>query len=217
MLLKMAPPRRVPPLPFRWQDFVYGAPGKCFAACVIMCCKYWIHYEPNLDIPLNLIDLEEKLGYSFYSRTGLYLSKLRRYLKKTQIREMDGERFDVGLTIEMRCPLNLEDLYPFFLEDPPIPIILVYDKSYTERNIRGDSHAVIVHSLDYEKEKIYVIDPIKRDLRDRYPYDFLRFKLGWEQIENLALIVAPLNTLNIITGRKVSILKQTKLTSMGVE
>ena len=210
----MKPPRSIPSLPFRWGDFVFGNPGKCFPACICMCSKYWTHYEPDLEIPLELNDLERELGDSFYSASGLSLERLKRQLRKTQIKELNGERFNIGLTIEARCPKNLEDLYPFFLEDPPIPLIFVFDQNFTERNRLGDPHAVILHHLDYETEKIYVIDPVKKDLKGTYPYDFNRFKLGWAKILNLTLAVAPLDRFIIMDGKEVRVYRQLKLTEV---
>lgn len=204
-------PSTLPPLPFDWRFFVFGSSGKCFPACLAMCSRYWRYYDPTLDIPESLEDFEASLGDSYYSSNGLSTERLKRALKRTEIHDLDGERINVGLTIEITCPKSLEELYPFFLEDPPIPIILSFDKAYTERNKSEDSHAVLVQSIDFKKEKIYVIDPIKEDLRAPFPYDFERFRLGWEVCENLAFLVAPLNKLILISGDEVKVIKQTTL------
>ena len=144
----MLPPPTIPPLPFNWRYFVFGKSGKCFPACLAMCGRYWRHYYPTLALPESLEDFEAALGDSYYSSNGLSIERLKQVLKKSEIHDLDGERINVGLTIEISCPESLEELYPFFLEDPPIPIILSFDKTYTERNKSEASHAVLVHSID---------------------------------------------------------------------
>lgn len=207
----MVPPPNVPPLPFNWRNFVPAFPPKCFPACIAMCNKYWLTHDSSLDIPSEIHELEKELGDSFYSKLGLSAERLRQAMKKKKIRDLDGERFEVGLTVEIRNPDSLESLYPFFLEDPPIPLIISFDKSFTEQGRPADPHAVIVYSINYKQEKINVIDPAKGDLKGAFPYDFFRFNLGWGRCENLTFIVAPLDTLKLISGQEVKVIRQTTL------
>lgn len=212
----MSLPSKTSSLPFRWSDFSFGKSGKCFPACVVMCNKYWNHYVPDLNLPLDIIELEETLGDTFYSKRGLNLEKLNRALGIKDLNEIDGERLNIGLTVEARTPRGLDVLYPFFQETPPIPLILLYDHNYMESNRQGNAHAVILHSIDYGKEKLYVIDPIKKDLRAPFPYDFNRFSLGWKKIENLTLIVAPLDKLTVLEGKQVARWEQKTLKEMVI-
>jgi len=208
----MAIPKDIPSLPFVWHDFEYGRPGDCFSACVIMCCRYWARRDPTLDLPLSRNALQERLGESYFSRSGLSVERIRQVLKKQEINDLDGERITFGLDMEIRTPTSIESLYPFLMIHPPIPIIISFDKQYTEKNVSSDKHAVILYSLDYEKELISIIDPVKRHLREPYSYEFRRFELGWALSDNLIFITTPLGKLDLITGKEVKVIKQAQLT-----
>ena len=208
----MSLPPRTSVLPFVWnRDFVYGEPGECFNACAVMGCKYWTKFRPDLDLPLTLHDLKERCGQSYLSKNGLSLEALRRALQKKEISDLDGERIKIGIDAEIMTLMNIEDLYPFFANDPPFFLILSFDKSYSERGLTQDPHAVVLSSIDYTREKINIIDPIKRNLNGPYTYDLDVFNRGWDRCDNLAFILAPLDTLKLISGEKVQVFKQTKL------
>lgn len=211
----MAIPREIPPLPFVWEDFEYGRPGDCFRACVIMCCRYWARIDPTLNLPLSKEALRERLGESFFSRSGLSVERIRQALKKQEIDELDGERITIGLDLELRTPDSIESLYPFLMVHPPIPIIISFDKQFAEKNVSSDQHAVILFSIDYERELISVIDPIKQYLQEPYAYEFRRFELGWEKSDNLIFISVPAGRLDLISGKEVKVIKQEKLTRYG--
>lgn len=208
----MPPPTRTPALPFVWKrDFVYGKPGLCFQACAVMACRYWGHRFPQFELPLSLEDLEEYTGYSYYSKAGLSLDALRRALHKDEVKELDGERIKVGLEAEIMTLEKIDDLCPFLAQDPPFFVVLAFDKGFAERGIQSDSHAVVLHSIDYVARKIFVIDPVKSGLTTPFPYDFDVFSKGWDLCDNLIFIFAPIDTLDLISGDEVKVITQTTL------
>jgi hypothetical protein len=207
----MIRPKVTPSLNFRWSDFVYGPPGICLPTCILMANKYWAKFEPDIEIPSELDEMNEKLNDIFYSKKGPSLEKLKKACGVINIKEIDGERWDVGVIIEFKCPESLDVLYTFFEETPPIPIILLYDHRFLIENRDGDLHAIIIERIDYEKGKIYVIDPVKKDLKEPFIYDIGRFTLAWKKGENSTFIVAPIGRLNILEGKEVKRWKQTTL------
>ncbi len=208
----MPPPDKTSSLSFVWRrDFVYGKPGLCFKACAVMACKYWDRYHPEFELPLSFEDLADSAGASYFSNTGLSVEALRKAFQKESIQELDGERIKMGLDAEIKTLESINDLYPFLEQDPPFFVVMAFDKSFSEKGIPSDSHAVVLHSIDYKAQKIYVIDPVKGNLNAPYPYDFSIFSRGWERCDNLIFIFAPLGILKLISGDKVKVIKQTTL------
>ena len=199
------------PLPFRRGDFVYGSQGNCFPACAVMCNRYWSFYDPDLDLPLTVEDFEKEIGNSYYSRKGLWLTKLNEHLGNRAISEFEEIKIKLGLVFEAKTPTNETVLFPFFQQEPPIPLILIYDHSLMQLGSIGIYHSVILHHIDFEKEKIWVINPRQKDIKGPFPYDLNRFKLGWKESQNLTVIVYPEGRLNIVKGASAKTWRQTKL------
>lgn len=199
------------PLPFRKRDFVYGSKGNCFPACAVMCNRYWSYYEPDLELPLTLEEFEREMGNTFYSWKGLWLAKLNEHLGNKTISELDGARLKLGLIFEGKTPIDETVLFPFFQQDPPIPLILIYNYSLMQLGTIGIYHSVLLHHIDFDKEKIWLIDPRQKDIKEPFPYDLNRFKLGWSESQNLTIVAYPEGRLSIVSGATAKTWRQTKL------
>jgi hypothetical protein len=97
-----------------------------------------------------------------------------------------------NLVLDPRTPASIGDLKAALdYADPPIPQILVFDKVMMTRRVEGGSHAVLLLKLDFDKEKLYVIDPTLRTRMEPDVYDFNNFNHGWEALSNLNIMVYP--------------------------
>lgn len=159
----------------------------------------------------SIEEVKSKMEGIFYTKKGPSLEQLKKSCGVKRIQDVDGERWEVGIVLEMRCPESLEVLYPFFESDPPIPLILLYDHNFMEHNREGDLHAVLIDSINYEKEKIFVINPTKKDLKEPFPYDFNRFRLAWQKSQHATLLAYSPSKLQVIEGKEVKMWKQTTL------
>jgi len=123
----------------------------------------------------------------------------------------------LNLVIKHHTPKNLNSLKPFFENRPPIPQILVFDQPLMTHNISGPYHAVILHQIDFEKEKLLVIDPAKKKLKEPYAHDFRRFKKAWRALQNMQIITYPKDMVKLISGPTAGIVEQRKITNYAEE
>ena len=111
-----------------------------------------------------------------------------------------------NLVLDPRTPASINDLRSALdYADPPIPQILVFDKVMMTRRVEGGSHAVLLLKLDYDKEKLYVVDPTLYTRMEPDVYDFDNFSRGWELLSNLNIMVYPENV-KIVTSSGPTIL-----------
>jgi len=112
-----------------------------------------------------------------------------------------------NLVVEPRTPKSIYDLRSA-IDDakPPMPQILVFDKMMMTRRIEGGYHAVLLLKLDFDKEKLYVVDPTLTKRMEPDVYDFDNFSRGWEVLSNLNICVYP-EGMSIIAGAERSILE----------
>jgi hypothetical protein len=115
------------------------------------------------------------------------------------------------LMIKINTPTDLNSLAPFFKTGPPIPQILVFNQLLMTHNINGPNHAVLLHSIDFEKEKLFVIDSTKHQLKEPDIYDFRKFEKAWRDVQNLQIITYPNDMATLISGPTVGITKQLDL------
>lgn len=177
-------------LPFDWKScFVPDQAADCIPACIAMAARYWSIQRPDLKIPNTLKDwlhfVEDQKGMT--SR-GTSIARLTENLTKL----VPSSSTNTNLTIEPLTLINVESTIEFLKHNPPIPLILTFDRSYTITNIEGGYHASLLYAIDYERQKkIFLIDPSSVELMEPYPWDLDRFSLGWEKMENLCYAVYP--------------------------
>jgi len=218
---------RTKKLPFDWNRFFVSSKTECVLACYAMSARYWESFYSELNLPTDLEVWKEFAAESFIEHRG---TSIRDMMRKTsreileakeatsseKIEEMEGIvskpiQF-LELVIKPNTPNGLESLVPFFQTRPPIPQILVFDRLLMTHNITGNSHAVILYSLDFEKEKLFVIDPTKVHLLEPDVYDFRLFQKAWGACQNLQIITYPKGVITVISGPSVGIVHQTEIT-----
>lgn len=177
-------------LPFDWDRcFVADRSIDCMPACIAMAVRFWKTIRPELPFPEDLDSWKKFIAEqeSMTSR-GTSIKRLADNLRK--INESPSEI--LTLTIDPLTLVNIESAEEFLKHNPPIPLIIVFDRSYTVTNNEGGYHASMLYGLDYEKQKkVYLIDPSSIDLMEAYPWDLDRFSLGWEKFQNLCFAVYP--------------------------
>lgn len=216
-------------LPFNWDKYFVPSKTECVLACYSMSARYWKSYYSELNLPVDLEIWKEFASESFVLYRG---TSIRDMMRKTpravsEIKEatlpkiseeMEKEKVALepiellGLVIKPNTPNGLDSLVPFFQTKPPIPQILVFDRLLMTHNIRGNHHAVLLHSLDFDKEKLFVIDPTKAQLLEPDIYDFRLFQKAWRECQNLQIITYPKDMVTIISGPAVGIVHQAEIT-----
>jgi len=197
-----------------------------------MSARYWQSFYPELNLPTDLKVWEEFASESFLEYRGASIRDMMRRMPKgtTEAKEAILSKEDVEiekiiskqiqfleLVVKANTPSGLESLLPFFQTRPPIPQILVFDQLLMTHNIRSNFHAVILYSLDFEKEKLFVIDPTKVHLLEPDVYDFRLFRKAWRECQNLQIITYPKGLITIISGPSVGIVHQAEITAFMEE
>lgn len=173
--------------PFDWGlHFVPDKATDCLPACIAMAAKYWSNIRPELQIPTNL-DIWKRFIADQKGATmrGSSLTRVMDNLTKTT-------RTSHGLKMTPITMLNTESTIQFISQDTPIPLILIYDRSYMITENEGGYHASLLHGVDYKKEKkIAVIDPNLIDRKEPLPWDLEMFSKGWSRTQNACIAVYP--------------------------
>lgn len=177
-------------LPFDWQRcFVPDQAADCMPACIAMAARYWQTQRPELNFPTDLNDWKKFIAeQKGMTSRGTSIARLTENLNKI-IPNTSGLP---TLKIDALTIINVESTVEFLKHNPPLPLILIFDRSYTITNIEGGYHASLLYAIDYERQKkIYLIDPSSIELMEAYPWDLDRFSLGWEKTNNLCYAVYP--------------------------
>lgn len=186
-------------LPFDWDKcFVPDRSIDCMPACIAMAVRFWKTVRPELPFPSSLDDWKKFISEqeSMTSR-GTSITRLVDNLRRLN----SNVQSEISLNIEPLTLINAESMEEFLKHDPPIPLIVVFDRSYTITNVEGGYHASLLYGIDYEKQKkVYLIDPSSVDLMESFPWDLDRFSLGWEKFQNLCFAVYP-NDMNPIQSK----------------
>lgn len=213
-------------LPFDWDRFFVSSKTECILACFAMSARYWKSFYPELNLPIEIEVWKEFASESFVNYRGTSIRDMTRKMPKIpntteatspEKHEEEGKIVSkptqlLELVIKPNTPKGLDSLKPFFQTRPPIPQILVFDQTLMTHNIIGNFHAVILHSLDFEKEKLFVIDPTKVKLTEPDVYDFRLFQKAWRECQNLQIVSYPKDMVTIISGPSVGIAHQAELT-----
>jgi hypothetical protein len=214
-------------LPFNWEKFFVPSKTECFLACFAMSARYWASYFPELNLPTDLETWKEFAATSFVEYRGTSIREMIRKIPKkpTEQTVSDNENLNLDiidsetkqlleLVIKTNTPKGLESLSPFFEVKPPIPQILAYDRLLMTHNIsESTGHAVLLHSIDFQKEKLFVVDPMKHQLQEPDVYDFNLFKRAWSECRNLQIITYPKGMITLVSGPVVGIVKQQEISS----
>jgi hypothetical protein len=208
-------------LPFKWDEFFVPSKTECILACFAMSARYWGFYYPQLNLANDLEDWKRFANRSFIEYRGTHLNEMLRRMPKniqdTSLNENESQEDEKSkpqfseLIIKENTPKDLNSLAPFFQTGPPIPQILVFNQLLMTHNIDGPNHAVILHSIDFEKEKLFVIDSTKHQLKEPDIYDFRKFEKAWRDVQNLQIITYPNDMATLISGPTVGITKQLDL------
>ena len=191
-----------------------------------MSARYWGSYFPDLGLPNDLEVWKEFAEKSFIEYRGTYISEMLQKMPKIdkdtstispeEASELEGISSETTqfseLVIKVNTPKDLNSLVPFFQTRPPIPQILSFNQLLMTHNVNGPNHAVILHQIDFEKEKLFVIDPTKHQLHEPDVYDFRLFGKAWRDFHNLQIITYPKNMITLISGPTVGIAKQLEMT-----
>ena len=210
-------------LPFDWNRFFVPSQTECVLACFAMSARYWKSFYPEINLPTDLKEWQEFASESFVLYRGTSIRDMMRKKPigisepiETAIPEkeniIDKPIQFTELVIKPHTPNGFESLVPFFQTRPPIPQILIFDQLLMTHNISGTYHAILLHSIDFEKEKLFVIDPVKHKLLEPYVYDFNRFRQAWKERQNLQIITYPKGMITVISGPSVGIVRQTDIT-----
>lgn len=177
-------------LPFDWNKcFVPDKLTDCMPSCVAMACRYWKLLKPELPIPMDL-EVWKKFVSDLKGNTmrGTSVTRVMTNLAKILQSNSDAE----NIVIKRHNMLNIEATIEFLKHDPPIPLIIIFDRAYMVTNNEGGYHACLLHGIDYQKEKkIGLIDPSITDMVDPFPWDIERFVVGWGKTQNLCLAIYP--------------------------
>lgn len=216
------------PIPFNWEDFCQNEGTDCVPACFVMAARYWKRLKPELPLPTD-----PTLWDNFLQRTsaktsrGTSLWRLKRNMPTAGqiVSKVEADQFEedveeepepettelgviklANLVLDPRNPKSVNDLKsPLDDVTPPIPQVLVFDKRVMTHRIEGGTHAVILHRIDFDKEKLYVIDPTLYMRKEADVYDFRNFSQGWAACSNLNILVYP-EGVKVVTGSERSIL-----------
>jgi hypothetical protein len=198
-----------------------------------MAARYWKRLIPELALPTAQEPWTDFVAWtSARTSRGTSLARLLRNVPTSDINpkkegpELTLEDLTLGalqeeetesaeletvkvsnLIVEPRTPKSINDLRSA-IEDvnPPIPQILVFDRMMMTRRIEGGYHAVVLLKLDFDKEKLYVVDPTLTKRMEPDIYDFDNFSRGWQVLSNLNICVYP-DGMTIIAGPDRSILE----------
>jgi len=219
------PAKRTKKLPFVWERFFVPSTTECVLACYAMSARYWKHSFPHLNLPIDLEVWKEFAAKSFIQYRGTTIRDMMRNTPKipevieATLSEKEEVEEDVSnriqfleLVIKLGNPKGLESLTPFFQTQPPIPQILVFDQQLMTHNISGPAHAVILYQVDFEKEKLFVIDPTKVHLSEPDVYDFRLFQKAWRECQNLQIVTYPKGIITVISGPSAGIVHQPEIT-----
>lgn len=212
-------------LPFKWNEFFVSSKTECLLACFAMSARYWGSYFPQLGLPDDLEVWKEFADRSFIEYRGTYVAEMLRKIPKSvedtvtispketpDSEDVNSKTIQFSeLVIKVNTPKDLNSLVPFFQTRPPIPQILFFNQLLMTHNINGPNHAVILHSIDFEKEKLFVIDPTKYQLQEPDVYDFRLFEKAWRDVHNLQIITYPKGMITLISGPTIGIAKQLDL------
>jgi len=209
-------------LPFKWSDFFVPSDTECLLACFAMSARYWAEFFPELKLAKDLDVWKEFANRSFVSYRGTYIKEfLRKIPKSNEVIEVNSEiktnnleeptsqvvEFS-ELAIKTNTLEDLNSLVPFFRTKIIIPQIIFFNQLLMTHNINGPNHAVLLHSIDFEKEKLYVIDSTKHQMQEPDVYDFHQFKRAWRDAYNLQIITYPKDMITLVSGPNVGITKQ---------
>jgi hypothetical protein len=190
---------------FIWEDYFCPNKGSdCVPACFIMAARYWQSIRPELMLPTESIYWDNYLAKtSAKTVRGTSLQRLLRnvqlssakpveetigevdlYEEETEPEEEQPEQIQSelevievsNLILDPRTPRNIPELRSA-LDDanPAVPQILVFDKTMMTHRIRGGTHAVLLVQIDFDKEKLYVVDPSLVRRKEPDVYDFANF------------------------------------------
>jgi len=189
-----------------------------------MSARYWSSHYPQLNLADDIEDWKNFAHSSYIAYRGTHLNEmLRKFPKKvldTTTDSTDENANSEGetrkqpfseLIIRENTLSDLESLAPFFQTGPPIPQILVFNQLLMTHGVNGPNHAVLLHSVNYEKEKLFVIDSTKHSLKEPDIYDFRKFERAWKDVQNLQIITYPKEMATLISGQTVGITKQLDL------
>ena len=192
-----------------------------------MSARYWGSYFPQLGLANDLDAWKNFANKSFVEYRGTFVNEMLRKMPKNvedtgtvspneNADSEDGDSKPIKfseLMIKVNTPEDLNSLAPFFQTHPPIPQILSFNQLLMTHNItNGPNHAVILHSIDFEKEKLFVIDPTKHQLQEPDVYDFRLFEKAWRDVHNLQIITYPKEMITLVSGPNVGITKQLDMT-----
>ncbi len=183
-------------LPFHWDKcFVPDRSIDCMPACIAMAVRFWKTIRPDLPFPEDLDSWKKFVSeQSSMTSRGTSITRLVDNLRKIN----SDSSIELTLDIVPFTLVNIESAEEFLKHDPPIPLIVVFDRSYTITNVEGGYHASLLYGIDYEKQKkVYLVDPSSVDLMEPYPWDLERFSSGWEKFQNLCFAIYP-NDMNPI-------------------
>jgi len=157
-------------------------------ACIAMAARYWSIQRPDLQIPTDLATWKKFIvDQKGMTMRGASLTRVFDNLSKTM-----HAKPSQNLKIVPIMLMNTESTIEFISQSPPIPLILIFDRSYMITNNQGGYHACLLYGVDYKKEKkLAVVDPNLVDSRDPFPWDLKFFAKGWGQTENACLAVFP--------------------------
>jgi hypothetical protein len=198
-----------------------------------MAARYWKHFRPELPIPSELdawtkftertSDVSER-GTSMRRLLSRLLSiaaspgqaveefkevpVLSRKIEEIEIE--DVEKSGRPLKIIVKTLNGVDDLPYFFKPSPPIPVILIFDLTFMTHSVEGGYHAVLLISVDFDKEKIFVVDPMKVHAKEPDIYDLNKFKRSWVLKKNLVILVYPPD-MTVSTGEFRDVYKQESL------
>ena len=175
--------------PFDWDlHFVPDKATDCMPACIAMAARYWSIQRPDLQIPTDLATWKKFIvDQKGMTMRGASLTRVFDNLSKTM-----HAKPSQNLKIVPIMLMNTESTIEFISQSPPIPLILIFDRSYMITNNQGGYHACLLYGVDYKKEKkLAVVDPNLVDSRDPFPWDLKFFAKGWGQTENACLAVFP--------------------------
>ena len=229
------PIARTRELPFVWGEFFVSSKTECLLACYAMSARYWKSFFPELNLPTDLEVWKKFADKSFLEYRGTSIHDMMRKAPiaipletEATLPEDVGEKETIGpkpteahptqfldLVVKINALNGLESVVPFFQTRPPLPQVLVFDQLLMTHNIRGNYHAVILHSVDFEKEKLFVIDPTKLHLLEPDVYDFRLFQKAWRECQNLQIVTYPKGMITIISGPSVGIVHQTEITEFA--
>ncbi len=190
-------------LPFEWDKcFVADHSTDCMPACIAMTARFWKTIRPDLPFSEDLDSWKKFiLEQSSMTSRGSSITRLVDNLRKIN----DDTSRDLTLNIVPLTLVNIESAEEFLKHSPPIPLIVVFDRSYTITNVEGGYHASLLYGIDYEKQKkVYLIDPSSVDLMEPFPWDLERFSVGWEKFHNLCFAIYPsdMKPIHTIAGER---------------